>query len=611
MTTTDVGRLDAMGPLLLAHGQDGGFSGFSTFGTDWLYLGVPVIVLAGIVGWLIATGPARGGGGLVPEAFARAGAPLTRVTGLPAWCAAGVGMGLWGLIVAVIGFLWDVAWHIDFGRDEFLFTPSHMMILVGLGSILATSLLTIAFATIDRSETGWSWGRLRIPHGALPLGALGMGSLLGFPLDELWHRNYGVDVTMWGPTHLLMISGASFAPLGLWLLLREAGPGAGRPFIARAARVTIATAVVVGLSTFQAEFDFGVPQFQQLYHPVLIAAATGMGLVIARLALGRGGALIAAAGFVAVRGFLALLLGPALGHTPARFPLYLGAAIAVELMALLRPRLAPLPWATATGLVVGTAGLAAEWGWTQVWGRHPWGPSLFPGVAVAVAVAVAASVLGTAMGRILSFRGPGMTAAPIGLAALVLVAGLTLPLPRHDATYEATVSTRPAGAGRVDLTLEIAPRSAAVGADLFEVMSWQGGGLVNTPLLPAGPGLYQAADPVPVGGSWKTLVRLARKDVMVAVPVFMPADPQIGAEEIPVLPARRAEFRRDTELLMREAHEGAAWPAPLAYGSILLIALGWVAALTAAFRRLGGRSRLEGRDQKRERLPIDGEPAHV
>ena len=37
------------------------------------------------------------------------------------------------LLIAVIGFYWDVAWHIDFGRDtKNLFTPPHVMILVGL-----------------------------------------------------------------------------------------------------------------------------------------------------------------------------------------------------------------------------------------------------------------------------------------------------------------------------------------------------------------------------------------------------------------------------------------------------------------------------------------------
>ena len=37
--------------------------------------------------------------------------------------------------------------------------------------------------------------------------------------------------------------------------------------------------LLIGLSTFQAEFDFGVPQFHMAFHPVLIAIAAGVALV--------------------------------------------------------------------------------------------------------------------------------------------------------------------------------------------------------------------------------------------------------------------------------------------------------------------------------------------
>jgi len=55
-----------------------------------------------------------------------------------------------------------------------------------------------------------------------------------------------------------------------------AGGGAGDTAL------VVAGALIIGLSTFQAEFDFGVPQFRLLFHPVLIAFAAGMALVAAR-----------------------------------------------------------------------------------------------------------------------------------------------------------------------------------------------------------------------------------------------------------------------------------------------------------------------------------------
>ncbi|HEX2294808.1 MAG TPA: hypothetical protein VHN37_05815 [Actinomycetota bacterium] len=570
--------------MILAHGND---VGFGTFGTDWLYLLVPVAALLAIVGWLYATGE-RAGAGFVAATVARIGSSLERVTGLPSWAAAGLGVTTWALLVAVIGFLWDVAWHIDFGRDEFLFTPSHTMILVGLGAILAAAVVSVLFATVRGAEAGWRVRSLRVPYGAAALGVLGGGAILGFPLDELWHANYGIDVTMWGPTHLLMISGASFAPLGMWLLLREALPQARNETFVRALKVLLAGVVVIGLSTFQAEFDFGVPQFQQLYHPVLIALATGVGLVIARITLGPGGAIVGALGFLAARGALVLLLGPVFGQTVARPPLYLGIAVVVELAAFLARRLSPLGTAVSTGLAVGTFGLATEWGWMQLIGRHPWNENLFPGIVVATGVAVAAAVLGTAMGRILACERPAVPRLSLALAGVAVVVGLTLPLPRSAAPYEATMETSPAGDGRVDLTVTVDPPDAASSPDFFEVMSWQGGSLVVTGLEERGRGVYESEAPVPADHHWKTMVRIADKDVMAAVPVFLPEDPEIGASEIPVVPERTAPFDRDTELLMREAHEGAAWPATVAYSSILAIALVWIVTLTAGFVRLAG-----------------------
>ena len=52
--------------------------------------------------------------------------------------------------------------------------------------------------------------------------------------------------------------------------------------------------LLIGLSTFQAEFDFGVPQYRMVFQPVLIALAAGIALVAGRIWIGRGGAIGAA-----------------------------------------------------------------------------------------------------------------------------------------------------------------------------------------------------------------------------------------------------------------------------------------------------------------------------
>src|SRR4029079_5156681 len=60
-----------------------------------------------------------------------------------------------------------------------------------------------------------------VPVGGILLTGAGFYALLGFPLDDVWHRLFGQDVTLWGPTHLLMLAGASLTLVGQAILLVE------------------------------------------------------------------------------------------------------------------------------------------------------------------------------------------------------------------------------------------------------------------------------------------------------------------------------------------------------------------------------------------------------
>src|SRR5207237_261439 len=99
------------------------------------------------------------------------------------------------------------------------------------------------------------------------------------------------------PTHLLMVGGASLTPIAVWLMSLEGGEG-GQPAIPG---WVFAGTALVGLSTFQLEYDMGIPQWQMLFHPALLAGAAAIGLVAARAAMGRGGALLAALVFIVMR----------------------------------------------------------------------------------------------------------------------------------------------------------------------------------------------------------------------------------------------------------------------------------------------------------------------
>ena len=116
----------------------------------------------------------------------------------------------------------------------------------------------------------------------------------------------------------------------MWMLARQ-GAELGEPTrVFRSSQVRFAGSLIIGLSTFQAEFDFGVPQFQLLYQPVLIAFAAALALVCERSLLGPWGAVKVLGIFLVVRGALAVFVGPVIGFTSPHFPLYIVEALVVE-----------------------------------------------------------------------------------------------------------------------------------------------------------------------------------------------------------------------------------------------------------------------------------------
>ena len=342
------------------------------------------------------------------------------VSGLPDWAAVPAGMIVVSLITALFGMLWDISLHIAQGRDEGpLANAAHYFILAGLFGVFASGFVSMCLPLERPSRVAVRITRdWHAPLGGVLIAACGAFSLIGFPLDDVWHRLFGQDVTLWGPTHLMLIGGAAMTLVGLAVLLVEGGAcrrAAGRrgelPWARWMRRVSLPGAFLLGLSTFQAEFDFGVPQFRMIFHPMLIMLAASVSLVAARVWLGRGAALGAALFFLAMRGLMALLVGPVLGEPMPHFPLYLVEAILVELIALRVRR--PLPFALAAGAAMGTVGLAAEWAWTQVFMPYPWPAALLPeGVLLGLAMALAGACVGGWIGARLSER--ASRAAPGG-----------------------------------------------------------------------------------------------------------------------------------------------------------------------------------------------------
>jgi hypothetical protein len=506
------------------------------------------------------------------------------------------------LITALFGMLWDMSLHIADGRDEGpLANPAHYFILVGLFGVFTAGVLAMA---LPRGRTGPTAVRIAgdwyAPLGGILITACGAFSLLGFPLDDLWHRIFGQDVTLWGPTHLMLIGGAAMTLLGLAVLVVEADASTfrvGDPWWVTFLRhASLPGAFLLGLSTFQAEFDFGVPQFRFVFQPMLIMLASGAALVVARVWLGRGAAIGAVLFYLVLRGGIALIVGPGLDEPTPYFPLYLGAALIVEGLAFLVPPERALRFGVWCGVLIGTLGMAIEWGWSHLLMPIPWPAELLPEAALlGIPMAIAASILGAWVGaRLGAARIPYerslSVAAVLSSVAIAGLVGYALLKPANEGVRGAVTVEQVSGGGErtVDATVRLDPPDAAEGSEWFMGTAWQGGGFLTDPLEEVSPGVYRTTEPLPVHGTWKAMLRLHDGRSLTALPVFFPHDEAIPAPEIPASSRFTRDFVADHELLQREQKDGVSpWLTIGAYGTVLGITLALLALFAWAVHRIG------------------------
>ena len=512
------------------------------------------------------------------------------------WAAAALLVGAASLSCSLAGLVWDIAWHVDLGRDRRLFTPPHAMTLAGLAGFGFAAVLAIAIASRDRAPVP-RFGGLRVPRAAVPILAMSALSVVGFPLDDAWHRVYGIDVTLWSPTHLLMIGGAILSTFGFALLAVEGGYQAVRG--PRWLGVAVAAGPLLGLSVLQLEFDFGVPQWQAAWSPVLVGLTGAVCLVGARAWLGRWGAVWTALAAAAAWALLALLVGGLAGLTAPRFPLYLGAALAAEAAFVLPTRMSPAVFGAAAGALVAAGGVLLEWPWNLATGYLTWTPGLLADAWPVLPGGAAGGVVGFAAGTALAGRrGPSAIAVAASVAVLAAASGILLP--RQAAPGSVTVRTaaagpsspvldrfgRPSSVQPVLVEVDCVPAAACDGASWFAVVAWQGGGRVLATLDPAGGGRFVARRPVPTGGAWKTIVLLDRGPVVAAAPVSLPDDLEYGTPAVPVLPERTEALVAAPQLLETESHDGPPLIAVVAAAALAAITVVWLVLLGLAYRAM-------------------------
>jgi hypothetical protein len=229
---------------------------------------------------------------------------------------------------------------------------------------------------------------------------------------------------------------------------------------------------------------------------------------------------------------------------------------------------------------------------------NEWPASLFPEAAIlGFLAALAGGVVGGFVGRTLTpgvERTERIPSLAVPVAAALGVATIAYPIPANagdpaSANFTLT-ETQLDGQRAVTGIVRLDPPDAAEDAWWFNTTSWQGGdgtkSRVNT-LKEIGPGTYEITEPIPVEGTWKTTLRLHEGRRVAGLPVFLPEDTAIPAEEVPADPVMTREFILDKENLQRELKDDVSgWLTLAAYLFVGLISLGLIALVGWGLKRL-------------------------
>ncbi len=182
-----------------------------------------------------------------------------------------------GSLAGLLGVYWDIAWHIDIGRDSF-FTLPHNFIYGFMTIVLGMSLYGLIR---DQRDTFFHLkvGKIQLHSGVLLVAVGAMLVLFFAPADDLWHRLFGPDITLWGPMHLVGLLGFTTATFGglvsSWL---EYSITASRKFLWT---TLLFAAILLGWSMlFLAEYEYNVPAFPIFWHILLLTALPTFTLIL-------------------------------------------------------------------------------------------------------------------------------------------------------------------------------------------------------------------------------------------------------------------------------------------------------------------------------------------
>lgn len=306
-----------------------------------------------------------------------------------------VALGLGAVFAALGGIYWDVTWHATLGRESFWIAP-HLFVYSGVNVLLLSGLGGFALAWRHAGSFRCSFAS-RIGSGFVVATLGPLIQIAAAPLDDLWHRLYGLDVTIWSPPHLMGIVGGMVGIYGLLAVLRAEVPTRDPRPLWRGATANEVTGLLLfgaalSLSMFAlSELDFHLEGRDALFYPMLAGTLAAVPLMAAARYVGRPGTATAVALTYTVFRLLVLLLiwgmDSAEHLTPPVF--VLAPALVIDLALYLTGQRGVL----VAALLSGPALLLGEWLSRVVFGGPAWEALEVATSLAAVTAVVAAGAL--------------------------------------------------------------------------------------------------------------------------------------------------------------------------------------------------------------------------
>jgi hypothetical protein len=533
---------------------------------------------------------------------------VARLDGVPRWAAITPYLHAVSLLACAFGVWWDIAVHIDRGRDTGPFgTPAHYPIFFGILGVIVSGVLPIALARKPlpartmKLTKGW-----RIPCSAALVTMCGTFALVGFPMDDLWHRLFGEDVTLWGPTHLLMIGGVVFSIFGRLLALAEVEQLMGTSKRRLFQELISVGALLIAWDLFGTEFNYGVPQFPLILQPILIAFGAALAFTLLRARRGPGTTFGALAVYLVIRGGIAWAVDQPLGEILGHFPLLIVEAVLIELVALALGNKQRFRLGIVAGALIGTVGVVAEYAWSHIWMPIPWPPVMLPsalgyGVVTGIGAGMVGAWLATRYAEVAGEeRATVRRTHQLGAVGLIAVLGIVFfCVPRSaEPGVTGTVSLERVATGAKPtayVTVKLQPTDAAASARWFEAMAWQGGGFMTHRMIKVANGTYRSADALPMYGKWKSMIRLhqGQRD-LVSLWIYAPEDAAIEKPAVQMSDGQTVQFIDEQQVLRREERTDVPrWMWNGGYALLAVVGLLEIAGITWLVGRgaRGGRLR--------------------